>query len=274
MNVKELLEHLSARVPVSELPLEWDATGYTTESFNEWAGSEDFDGWNGDRSPEEEARVMVDLLGLKPGARVLDVACGYGRHASVLASEHGLNVTGIDISPGLIAAAERLARERGLAIAYRLMHGRDLDWEDTFEGAIVAFNSFSLFAPDDALRILRGIRRGLRKQSRLFMDLDNKPYESRYGTSETNWLAHSGALNLQEVWFHKDISVEVCRDLSVGIHSEEVDEFVTLKRLYDRDEITELLEASGFRVERLCGGWDLLPLDDSSTKILIVGTKE
>jgi SAM-dependent methyltransferase len=56
-----------------------------------------------------------DYLGkhLKPGAKVLDFACGTGRHSIVLA-EMGFDVLGIDLSPKSIAAAATLARSKGL----------------------------------------------------------------------------------------------------------------------------------------------------------------
>lgn len=46
----------------------------------------------------------MDLLGLRPGSRVLDVGCGPGRHAHALA-ERGIEAVGIDISMAFLRAA-------------------------------------------------------------------------------------------------------------------------------------------------------------------------
>jgi SAM-dependent methyltransferase len=54
--------------------------------------------------PEVERRIVADAAG-----RVLDVGCGAGRHAAVLAAD-GLDVVGVDTSPGAVA----VARERGV----------------------------------------------------------------------------------------------------------------------------------------------------------------
>jgi SAM-dependent methyltransferase len=51
-----------------------------------------------------------------PGARVLEVGCGPGRLAIRLAREHGLDVTGVDLDPGMI--------ERALANVAALPNGR------------------------------------------------------------------------------------------------------------------------------------------------------
>ncbi|WP_165403787.1 class I SAM-dependent methyltransferase [Egicoccus halophilus] len=53
---------------------------------------------------EEEVAALVGLTGLTDGDRVLDVGCGDGRHLRALATR-GIGGTGVDVSPGLIAAA-------------------------------------------------------------------------------------------------------------------------------------------------------------------------
>ncbi|MEL7672219.1 MAG: class I SAM-dependent methyltransferase [Chloroflexota bacterium] len=64
---------------------------------------------------ETEVQFAVAQLGLRPGDRVLDLACGWGRHSLELAS-YGLNVTGLDLSHELLTLARYHARRRGLHV--------------------------------------------------------------------------------------------------------------------------------------------------------------
>ena len=56
------------------------------------------------RDRREVAR-LVEILGLPAGSRVLDVPCGQGRHAHLLA-EAGYDVDGLDLSRELLARAK------------------------------------------------------------------------------------------------------------------------------------------------------------------------
>lgn len=51
-----------------------------------------------------EVQFLLQQSGLAPGARVLDLGCGTGRHATLLA-EQGFAVTGVDFSPGMLSVA-------------------------------------------------------------------------------------------------------------------------------------------------------------------------
>ena len=70
-----------------------------------------------DQRTPEQVDAIVERLGLEPGARVLDVACGHGRHALRLA-QRGLRVTGIDSSERSLAHARLAAADAGVEIEY------------------------------------------------------------------------------------------------------------------------------------------------------------
>jgi SAM-dependent methyltransferase len=66
-------------------------------------------------------RVIQDT----PNARILDLACGSGRHAVVLASQ-GYDVTGLDLSPQMIEAAKNHAKEKGVVVQFSIADMRQV----------------------------------------------------------------------------------------------------------------------------------------------------
>jgi len=273
MELDYIIDYLEKCPAVKDIPLKWDATGYTGEFFNNWASSPAFSGWEGDRPDEEEADTIAKLFQIQQGEALLDVCCGYGRHSTVFAEKYGQAVTGIDIAHGLIETAKKRAAEKGLKIRYEARHAADIGWKNSFNTAIIANNSFSLISPEQAQTVLEKIHRALKPGGRLFLDLDNKPFNCRYGEYAARWHHWPLGLTLQEVYFHKNVSVETNRDISLVKGSDRIHEFIIFKRIYAESEIKGLLEKSDYKVTRTYGNWDLSPIADASPKMLLAAAK-
>jgi cyclopropane fatty-acyl-phospholipid synthase-like methyltransferase len=69
------------------------------------------------RNTAAEVDYLIEALPLPPGASVLDLGCGVGRHSVALA-QRGYRVTGLDLSSGMLAEAERAARAAEVAITW------------------------------------------------------------------------------------------------------------------------------------------------------------
>ncbi len=118
---------------------------------------------------KEEAAFVADALGLAPGARVLDVPCGGGRHALEMAAR-GFKVTGVDISPEFLAAARSQEAERRLGIDWEERDMRDLPWPAAFDGAYCLGNSFGYLDGDDNAAFLRAVASALRPGARFVLE--------------------------------------------------------------------------------------------------------
>jgi arsenite methyltransferase len=66
---------------------------------------------------------LAELAQLAPGQRVVDVACGTGATALLLARELGAEVVGVDLGARTIERAQREVRAAGLADRARFVHG-------------------------------------------------------------------------------------------------------------------------------------------------------
>jgi arsenite methyltransferase len=116
---------------------------------------------------EELTRRLADLVGVGPGDRVLDAASGEGSTARLLAAERGTTVRGIDLSPRLVATAEREAAEAGLegATTFEVGDAEQLGGEPGFFDVVVCECALCTF-PDQAAAIA-GFRRVLGRGGRI-----------------------------------------------------------------------------------------------------------
>jgi SAM-dependent methyltransferase len=97
------------------------------------------------RFMESSAVEFLDRLPLRPGDRLLDVACGSGQLA-LLAARKGARVTGIDIATNWIEAARGRASSEGLDAVFDEGDAEDLRYADgSFD--VVATIYGAMFAP-------------------------------------------------------------------------------------------------------------------------------
>jgi SAM-dependent methyltransferase len=91
------------------------------------------------------AREFVERIDLKPGVRVLDVACGTGNSA-IPAARTGAKVTGLDIAPNLLEQARKQAAAENLPAQFDEGDAEELPYpEAAFDVVITMFGA--MFAP-------------------------------------------------------------------------------------------------------------------------------
>jgi len=97
------------------------------------------------RFMEGSARDFYERLDVTPGTRLLDVACGGGQ-LSLMAARDGVQVTGVDIAPNLVARAALRAKAAGLPARFEEGDAEALRFEDGSFDAVVSLIG-AMFAP-------------------------------------------------------------------------------------------------------------------------------
>lgn len=96
-------------------------------------------------------RELIDQMGLKPGARLLDIGSGIGGPARFAATNAGADVTGIDLTQSYVDIATSLSKRVGMAGKTRFVQGSALDMsfaKASFDAAMILHVGMNL--PDKA----------------------------------------------------------------------------------------------------------------------------
>src|SRR5690606_32541738 len=119
-----------------------------------WRGAPEILGSDYERvyrlDPEATRREVDSILamsGRAPGASVLDLCCGVGRHAVEFA-RRGFDVTGLDISPTFLDVARQKATDAGVRVAWVKGDMREIPFQDRFDLVVNLFGAWGYFATD------------------------------------------------------------------------------------------------------------------------------
>ncbi len=120
---------------------------------------------------EHFADRIVELFGAKPGERLLDLACGKGRHALAFA-RHGLDVSGVDLSMESIAYARQFEHDQ---LHFYVHDMRRIFRVHYFNYVCNLFTSFGYFAQAaDNQLAAQSIAGGLKKDGKFLIDFVNR----------------------------------------------------------------------------------------------------
>jgi SAM-dependent methyltransferase len=199
-----------------------------------------------------EAAAAWRRLGLKRGERVLDLACGTGRHSVELA-RRGAFVLGVDQSAAYLAQARRAAR--GLTRC-RFARGdmRRLNFRGEFDAVINLWTSFGYFrAPGEDLAVLKGVARALKPGGRFLIELvDHAWVRSR--PSHRHWDRRAdGSFVLQDAHLVEGRDPRVVNEWTILRPGRRALTARFVLRGYDRPRLSALLRRAGLVPARFFG---------------------
>lgn len=239
--------------------------------YAEWFNSPYYHLLYANRNEKEAAAFISRLISyLKPPveSRMLDVACGKGRH-SILLADLGFDVTGIDLSEASIEAA--MVFQRNNLHFYR--HDmRQLFWINFFDYAFNFFTSFGYFRTqhenDSALRT---ISRSLKKEGTFVLDYLNVHYAEAHTVNHTEKIINNVQFNItkwnDEHFFYKKIAIT---DSATGYQND----FTEKVAKFTYGDFNEMLSYQGFQVKEIFGNYQLESYDIRHSPRLILLAKK
>jgi SAM-dependent methyltransferase len=147
-----------------------------------------------------EAAGAAGMLELQPGGAVLDLACGWGRHAVAMA-RMGFRVTGVDASAVLLRHGAEQALAADVEVEWVRADVRDLSWADRFDAVVCLFSSLGYFLSDEEdLRALRAARDALKPGGRFLLETMHRDLVAREYVEHDWWTGEGG----EHVWVERE----------------------------------------------------------------------
>ncbi len=229
-----------------------------------------------DQRDLSEARRLADLVERSvqpgPGAEVLDVGCGRGRHARILAAR-GYRVTGVDLSERALEAARRRAAREGLAVTFRQADMRALPFKSAFDGAVNLFTTFGYFeAEADHQRVIDGIARALRPGGWFAQDFLNAPYLREHVVACSEREADGVRIVQRRRIVEAPAGPRIEKQISV-YQNGRARTFSESVRLLAAADFRRMYAAAGLTVEATLGDYDGGPHTAGSPRLILCARK-
>lgn len=215
-----------------------------------------------------ETDFIFTVLSPSPNCQLLDLGCGYGRHAIPLA-EKGLNVTGLDRSSVLLAEAN--ARSNGNNPTFEQGDMRDLPYTKDFDAIISMFSSLGYFEDEtENFAVFQNIADALKPKGKLLIETANRDFIVRHNPPVQIYRPE-GMLLIEERAFdgltgHSHVDVTIIKD-GVETHLQHT------IRLYTPTELDLLLASVGLFTINVWGDFRGGEFTSDSPSLILLAEK-
>jgi len=243
---------------------------------------------SGEEGAPKEVEVLVGIFAetdIHQGDSLLDLCCGYGRHALLLA-EKGFKVMGVDLSPIMIEEAKKLAKTRRIEDRVKFLVGDARAISKLLKSKLGSFNaiinmqtSLGYYDDETDVHILEQLNGLASSGGVLVIDITNRDYVIR----------HFEPIEILELKYLPGYQRHGYRKLNLGNsraettwkfykkEGEELKHIATIplsSRLYSLHELINLLETTGWKYVKSYGNFELQPVTPDTQRIIIVGKKD
>lgn len=219
---------------------------------------------------EQEAQELINnlmkVIKLPEGGRVLDLACGAGRH-SIYLNQLGFDVIGIDLSEESIKIAKR---NRNETLDFFVHDMRDLYWDNHFNCILNLFTSFGYFKDDeDHQKTISSVASSLKYGGKFVLDFLNSKKEIENLVLEERKVVDGINFHIIRRYDEGRIfkRVEITDGEAQHVFEEKV-------RAFTKDELVDMIMEADLRVEHIYGSYQLDEFDiEQSQRLIIVASK-
>lgn len=196
---------------------------------------------------DKEVDCFLAQLNILPGARILDLGCGYGRHTIAL-KKRGFDVVGQDYSSILLEKAKK--ESAGLNVEWIQSDMREIPFENEFD--VIINNAFGYLEDDEEeLKVLKSVFKSL-KPGGIFLqwEIPNKANWSRkYKHTESSNMGAYVAKRSSEYDF---LTGKEYQQYSLSVNERTLLERNFCVRIFDLTEILKMYKSVGLKYIKHC----------------------
>lgn len=207
----------------------------------------------------QQVRDLIELLNLRPGDIVLDIACGPGFHAHELARAR-INAMGIDVAPSAIRYARRIAFQEQLPCTFIIQDVRKLDVEKPVQAAIIMFGQLNAFRPAETASLLTRLATAIESSGKVAAEVvDSASFDRRqwnmWTTVESSAFGDFPQLWMAERYWDDVQEAAIERHFILNMATGRLDEYAHCTQSYADESYAGMFDAAGFDLTDIHKAW-------------------
>lgn len=222
---------------------------------------------------KEEVSFLEKILNLKKGMRILDLACGHGRHSVELA-RRGYKVIGQDLNSFFLQKAKKAAKKARVSIEWVNNDMRDIPFESEFDVVVNLFTAFGYLEDErEDQKVLSQVARALKRGGKFVLDIINRERLMRVHQSRDWKEFPDGSIELYERSYDFATGYHPERRIRIWKNNKREERVLTL-RLYTLVELIAMCKNTGLQFKEAYGNFNGEPLGLDSKRCIIIAEKK
>jgi SAM-dependent methyltransferase len=222
-----------------------------------------------DERTDAEVIALVSMLELDSPKKILDLACGFGRHTNRLAAM-GHMMTGVDLSSGFLEIARQDAIQRNVEVRYQQDDMRRIAFEGEFDRVMLLFTAIGYFNDEENLQALVNAKNALKSGGLLIFDTMNR--DSFLKNMRPYYVMEKDEnLMIDRLSFDCILGRLVNKRIVIRDGVRKDKPYFT--RLYNPNEARSLINLAGLELQHLYGSWDGSDLTSESRRMVVIARK-
>jgi len=228
-------------------------------------------------SPEQtsiEAKFVVEVLKLNSSSRLLELCCGFGRHAFEISKLANCQIVGLDLSDDFLSMAKENYSSPN--IQYFKGDMRHIQLNDHFDAVTNLFTSFGFFeCEEDNEKVIIEVNRILKENGLFLLDYENKfnfvlndvlqkkHHWEKIGDNKYCLIKNEYDIINEREMFSAKIIEKGKKEVNIGYNI----------RLYSLPELQNMLIRNGFEILNIWGDFDKSKYSINSRRLITLSRK-
>ena len=221
---------------------------------------------------QNQVELLAKLVSLKTSDRILDMACGAGRHLSAFYDKGYTNLIGIDLSDHLLSEAQKYFLEnKTSSIALAQADMRFLPFNKDFDVIVSLFTSFGYFNDDNEnLLVLKNAYSCLSSHGIMLLDYLNSIHVIKNIVKSEKYTREGVEYDI--IRTHDVINKRINKSIKVRNAGKE-ETYHESVRLYTGQELFQMFSEAGFKDIKLFGDLKGSPYNSESSRLIVKAAK-